>query len=230
MTFNSIKENRAQILRACVFSPKSKICKGRRNGVSLFHSCAEIPQVNLSNSNYPGCHNQAGTATCRLRWLCFVPVWESSVDWNCVCVCVCFLKIEPHRRWFVFGGTDQIGPSCLHPLFHGEVRICVFWLCLCLCVCASVSCTQHGILIPGPNPVILRLSHFVKCSSHSLNSSHSLVASNVNPDAHKQHLSKWHLIHYTPPHTKKGECTHVHADISGTEPKLRLNSSLKYQL
>lgn len=82
-----------------------------------------------------------------------------------------------------------------------------FRLRLCLCVCTSVSRTQPGVLIPGPNPVILRLSHFVKCSSHSLNSSLSLVASNVNPNAHKQHLSKWHLIHYTPPHThtqKKG--------------------------
>lgn len=88
-------------------------------------------------------------------------------------------------------------------------------------------CTHHGIPIPGPNPVILRLSHFVKCISHSLNSSHSPVASNVNPDSHKQHLSKWHSIHYTPLHTQKGG---IHPDISGTLPKLQLNYSISYIL
>lgn len=92
--------------------------------------------------------------------------------------------------------------------------VCVYWY-ICVCVYHVVCGTQHKILIPGPNPVILRLSHSVKCSSQShLIPLHSLVASNVSPDTHKQHLSKWHPIHYTPHHTQRrgDKPTHTRRD------------------
>lgn len=149
----------------------------------------------------------------------------------CVCLCV-FICVSQNR------GTQTLicvcwnrsnCPLMLVPTFPWQsVQVC-FGVCLCLCVRIVCVCacahTQHGIPIPGPNPVILRLSHSVKCSSHSfLNSPHSLVASNVNPDAHKQNFSKWHPIHYTPPHTKKGEYnhlrlhTHTNTAVSGILP------------
>ncbi len=45
-----------------------------------------------------------------------------------------------------------------------SMSMCEDFVCVCVSVCVH---TQHGILFPGPNSVILRLSHSVKCSSHS---------------------------------------------------------------
>ncbi len=135
----------------------------------------------------------------------------------CVFVCVCVSKIEPRRHWFVFGGTYQIVLSCLYPLFHGRLWICVFWACLCLCVrilcvCVWVCVYTHNMASCFPGQTLSFCAcHILLSVAHTpfLNSPHSLVASNVNPDAHKQHLSKWHPIHYTPLHTKKGEYNHL---------------------
>lgn len=152
----------------------------------------------------------------------------------CVCVCACVKNRATSTLICVWWNRSNCPLMLVPTLPWQSAFVCVLSVSTSVCEDYVCACAQHGILNLGPNPVILRLSHSVKCSSHSfLNSPHSLVAANVNPDAHKQHLSKWHPIHNTPLHAKTDECnhchppththSHAHTDVSGIMPEFKLH-------
>lgn len=155
-------------------------------------------------------------------------------NWLGLCVCVCVWVCLKNRATDIdLCLVEQIKlfpHACTHFSMAECASVCsehVFVWGLFVCVCVRA---RHGILIPGPNRVILRLSYSVKCSWHCfLNSLHSLVASDVNPDTHKRHLRKWHLIHYTRLHTHKKRRiqptlpAHTNTAISGVVPKLNFS-------
>lgn len=151
----------------------------------------EFPQVNLSNSNCPVTH--------RLRWLCFVPVRKR------VCVRVTIRGADLDLCY-----RSNASLVCTH-CCRSRAQACV----------SNKSCHRgrtaprmresltrsHVTPIPGPSAVILRLSYSVKrCWHPFLNTSYSLVASDVN--LRKRYLGKRHRIHST--HKKRRATTGGH--------------------